>query len=1101
MRMSEVVTPFEKLVQEYLDRLRDTWNEAVKSGDATPELSFRPVLHEFFRQLPKTLDIEEIEIIYEPKNQQKAGRPDWKFLQSKTLGIFGYVESKGLDIRKQLELTAHKDQIEKYLGIKHKVILTDGLEFIFFKPDHSKPERFAVIRKPLNPSSKWIAESDPQLITQFLSFFKAPSTREVSDQILMTDLAKRTRLLAEDIEELVSLPRGSGQDSKENQTIDALHALREALVAAHDPGLMEAHKFADTVAQVLVFGLMYAHRYVAPGVDDPKELTEKLRKFWTSAITEEGGNKLRPFRALTSLTENNPQELGPLQTWYLDTIAYLSHVRLNWMKTHSPNYHKLYEQFLSALDPQARVDWGAYATNPYLARFIVQLCEAIAKQEFARSSLFGEDNKIIDPCCGTGIFLEECAKISPKHFVAEVAGFEIQPAPYALAQLRMSLLASEGSKSAKEAEIILCNSLSNAIVSAKAPKIDKHQSAQIKLFEEERAEAVGLATPPVTVVFGNPPSSDAGLHKKPKVYSEILKLLDDFRPPKADRGSRQNIQKQINNDFVKFLRWGLYKLPDDSPAILAFVVPSSFLKHGSYQWARKWILDRFPLIWIIEFDADLRAGGDSSQLFATLQGRCLMVCARADKPSAAKAIWYRTLLDLDRLEKEQFFEQQSQAVSSGRKIAAIDFERIESPPAPYRFKPQKKYDQNLYESFFRLCPIKKDPSDRERYVFLRHTSGLKIGATAAFIHKDKQQLVRKIRDLGQKNYAELKEKWFKGQQKPPAESALSASLRTFVGDRTKKTSPSNEIVRYSFRPFVETFFYCDVPTLEKLAKQGGGGGRRRPEVLAAYGKMNNFGISVAPGPENIGDELHRFASFTWHLPDNDLCTRGNSHVFCVSFPEYKKAGKKWDANPKLNLNPNLIKRYTGHGFGEAAVTELIVYYVYAVLSAPAYLGMFEGALYATAGDWPRIPFPEDSRIFHGIAGAGQELAGMERDQDEVNLNENELKRIKQLTDKEFWLDDFDIEPEVGALQLIGDDGIYRVAYIGRSALSMEISRYNPLEQWLKWHRAPYLNRKFSYEDAKRLSKLLTRLEDQVFVIARVNKLVEQLLDQSVTKLI
>lgn len=1095
------MTPFEKLVQEYLERLRDVWNEAVKSGDATPELSFRPVLHEFFRQLPSALLIEDVEIVYEPKNQQKAGRPDWKFLHSKTLGIYGYVESKGLDIKNQLDPTAHKDQIEKYLGIKHKVILTDGLEFVFFKPDHSKPERFAIVQKPLNSRSKWIADSDPQLVTQFLSFFKAPSTRDVSDQILMTDLAKRTRLLAEDIEELVNLPRGSGQDSKENQTIDALHGLREALVVAHDPGLMEAYKFADTVGQVLVFGLMYAHRHVATEIDDPKELTDKLRKFWTSAITEEGSNKLRPFRALTSLTENNPQELGPLQTWYLDTIAYLSHVRLDWTKAHSPNYHKLYEQYLSALDPQARVDWGAYATNPCLARFIVQFCEAIAKQEFDRSSLFGEDNKIIDPCCGTGIFLEECAKLSPKGFIAEVAGFEIQPAPYALAQLRMSLLVGEGSKSAKEVEIILCNSLSNAIVSAKAPKIAKNQSVQITLFDEERAEAVGLATPPVTVVFGNPPSSDAGLHKEPKVYSEILKLLNDFRPPKAARAARQNIQKQIKNDFVKFLRWGLYKLPDDSPAILAFIIPSSFLAHPSYQFARKWILDRFPLIWIIEFDSDLRAGGDFSQLFATLQGRCLMVCARAKEPSAAKAIWYRSLLDLDRTEKEAFFEQQSAAVSSGRKIATIGFDKIESPPDPYRFKPQKNYDHGFYDSLYRLCPIKKDPSDQEKYVFLRHTSGLKIGATAAFIHKDKKQLLRKILDLGQKSYAELKEKWFKHQQKPPAESALSASLRTFVAERTKKASAANEIVRYSFRPFVETFFYCDIPTLEKLAKQGGGGGRRRPEVIAAYGKPNNFGISVAPGPENIGDELHRFASFAWHLPDNDLCTRGNSHVFCAYFPEYKLAGKQWDSSLKLNLNPSLIERYTRDGTAEAGVAEFVVYYVYAVLSAPAYLGMFEGVLYATAGDWPRIPFPEDARVFYALAEAGQELAGLERDEDEVTLNSNELERIKQLTDAEFWLDDFEIEPKVGALKLVGDGSSYRVTDIASSALSMAISGYDPLEQWLKWHRKPYLNRKFGYEDAKRLSRLLSRLEKQVFVIARINKLVEQLLDKSVTKLI
>ena len=39
--------------------------------------------------------LKNIDIVLEPRNQGKVGRPDWRVHDSVSLGIYGYIEAKG----------------------------------------------------------------------------------------------------------------------------------------------------------------------------------------------------------------------------------------------------------------------------------------------------------------------------------------------------------------------------------------------------------------------------------------------------------------------------------------------------------------------------------------------------------------------------------------------------------------------------------------------------------------------------------------------------------------------------------------------------------------------------------------------------------------------------------------------------------------------------------------------------------------------------------------------------------------------------------------------------------------------------------------------
>lgn len=139
---------FSQLIDEYLDDFKKIYKTAKSSGQTTPELSYRPPLDSLFRSISTLLKNNSVDVIFEPILQKKSGRPDWRFHHYKSMGIFGYVEAKGFDPQKKVDWKPFSKQLQKYLSLGYKVILTDGIDFLFFwsfKP--TKALKHIIIKK------------------------------------------------------------------------------------------------------------------------------------------------------------------------------------------------------------------------------------------------------------------------------------------------------------------------------------------------------------------------------------------------------------------------------------------------------------------------------------------------------------------------------------------------------------------------------------------------------------------------------------------------------------------------------------------------------------------------------------------------------------------------------------------------------------------------------------------------------------------------------------------------------------------------------------------------------------------------------------------
>ena len=318
----------------------------------------------------------------------------------------------------------------------------------------------------------------------------------------------------------------------------------------------------------------------------------------------------------------------------------------------------LFELFLSKYDAKSRFDFGAYYTPKALADFVVKLTNYVVSKNFPGKSIYDDGNTIIDPCCGTGSFMEEVINHDPGNGAYTLCGIEILPAPYMLANYRMAVLKKQDETKRNSVHILLANTLSNSVFNGDANKDS--------IEGRELLEASRISNMPLKLVIGNPPCSDTIRDNIDKDFSIINHLMEDFRPPKELRRGRQNIQKQINNPFMQFLRWSCKKLLDSpNHSVLSLVVPLSFLEAESYKYARKYLCENFSDAWIVSVDADARTGARSDSLFHTLQGRAVIVLTRKyrDDTSITK-LHYCDYSHCMRINKEQLLNESIEKIVS-----------------------------------------------------------------------------------------------------------------------------------------------------------------------------------------------------------------------------------------------------------------------------------------------------------------------------------------------------------------------------------------------------------------------------------------------------
>lgn len=1064
---------YTSIVKEYLKSLQEQYQNAARSGQYTKELSYRMPIDALEKNLAREFcPSEDIDVILEPTAQGKAGRPDWLISNKKTLAIYGYIEAKGPS-QDSFDIAPYKKQIKKYQSLGHKLIITDGIEFIFClnKNQNQKPTCISIIDKQAMHSADWSKQQiDPRFEYYMREFFKGPSPLNINEAKLIELVAIRTRVLADEIKEFAGIPQDEAMNSDEGEIIALLNKIKGVVYNHNDQSLKTSKVFSDFLAQIIMFSLLYAYRVLCSPKDQPSEKERKIRDYIKNNFSY--AEAMAPFRELMLFLNKETNRRFFINTDIEECIKFLSFVTMTNQQLMHPDYHQLFEMFLTKFDSKSRFDYGAYFTPKVLADYVVKLTNYVVDKTFPGKTIYEAGNYIIDPCCGTGSFLEEVTMHDSGDNAYTLCGIEILPAPYMLANYRMAVVDKINGKKKRQVRIVLANSLVDGVFNGEV--------SNDSIEGKELLKANRISSLPLKLVIGNPPCSDSKRNDNSKNFSIINKLMEDFRPPASKRHGRQNTQKQSRSLFMKFLRWGCKKLLDSpNHSVLAFVVPLTFLENESYKYARKYLCDNFSGVWAVAIDGDARTGLRSNSLFHTLQGRAVIVLIREYGKRAPVASVH--FCDFTRNK----YEDKERLLAADIEQLAERFIEFPIDQNNYSFIPAKSYNKNLYDKFW---PVSGESG--ECAIFVHHCSGIKLAPTALFTNVKEPMLRRRCREIATEDISNLKD-WFSKQDKPPKTEkvlALKKTLEEYSDTDSMNATLEKNIHTYSFRPFLNSNVLLWQDLLKEYSRIGGGGTRLRPEIIKSYEQKGTIGFAMSHAPKDLSPRLSQFVSFCWYFPDNDMCSRGNSYIYLNQY-----CSKENDYKVECNI-ADIVLDYISNILykSKKEVTADIVFYVFAVLCSQIYLDEFEGALFTVnqPDQRARVPIVTDKVVFDKIVQCGKKLAELEKeDFIPENILHYDYRFYMKKVPKGFKLQhsksNMPFNEENETLLLTDGNQVLSIP-CPLSLQHMNISGYNLIKDvWLKFNSYSYAHCEFTRDDMERLLNFLN-------ILAMHERYVEQL---------
>ena len=1054
---------FETITRNYLKQFQRVYIDAKKGGVGSVEMATRIVVTQYVEELSESAKRAAGRVVVQHDSTvTKGNRPDWRLEDSETGSIYCFGDHKDLSVDAVFDISVdQRKQFQRYLDLGRPVFVFDGIDFIFLSPDTKEEIRCSLIPKPLDTKADWARQAiDSSVEDHFRSLLQNAGPRKWTERQLIERLAFEARKLSDSILELIRAPLGSGGSTEEEALISALHSLHELISEHHDPTLRDDKPCADFIAQVLSFGLFYAHTRAL--TNQASERKDVIASFWDVVPGGSSAESMRPFAAIVKGLSGSLSRDNEVSECYQRILCFLSFAEYQGADDGPESYHTLFEKFLEAFDPKSRYERGAFYTPYVLTEWMAQTVNNLSVSHFGKG-VMDVAGRLIDPCCGTGGFIEALVKLSnpPSTNDVKIVGFEILPAPYALAHYRISRVDLE-KKWANSVRILLTDTLSDSLVKElPAPRND---------FDAELFEANRFSNPPIEVVIGNPPST---IFQKSAAPRQVIEgLLDDFRPgDKVEASDRINTQKALNNEAYRFLRWSAQRIIDSKGGIVALVMPGSFVYGPSFAFARKWLLERFDHIYVLELDGDARTGFSGSSLFSVQQGRAV-VFAVMKSGAGTNNVRHLSVIDSGLDDKRAFLKQAEGLAEFKEVLVEEEFK--------YAFSQQAFFPRALWA---KCRPILDGKGSEVSGVFKSKCSAAKLSPVALLFHSEKPILQRRSTSISReiksgKSKQDVITAWFAGQKKPPRVDKLSTAVSEALG-----LVPVNIGIKpYTFRPFVEGFVLDDSALYDALSEVPGDGFRDRPEIRRAF-SSNAVGIAVSPAPKDLGETLTRFASFAWSMPDNDIAARGNAMIYCDLFSSSDQAAVS------SNLTPEVQALFA---FSDNA-PRAALYYCYAILNSSVYLDRFEGVLFSSSV-MPRIPIlasPDDrakivklgelaARLEDGGATHSVPVVG------EINWT---------LSAEEFELAKFDVSPDKGEIYLYqGKQVVASIKGLSAGSLALRISGHNVVDKWLRERTYPYLRRTFRKADIESLRMLASRIDAQVDVLAEVDVLLGPALD-------
>ncbi|MBL7195660.1 MAG: N-6 DNA methylase [Desulfobacterales bacterium] len=1039
------------MLKSYLKKISKIANQ----GDAREE-SYYATLEELFKKIAQSFGKGKIHITILPKTTE-AGNPDFRIWDGKQ-HIVGYIEAKA-PTTENLDLIEESEQLKRYRNTFPNLILTNFFEFRLYR-NGILVNKVLIARPFIVHKLKTIppVEKEPDFTKLMEAFYSFSLPRVYNAKNLAIELAKRTSFLKD---EVIAEELAEEEKAGKGFILRFYEAFSQFLISG-----LSKEDFADLYSQTITYGLFAARmRLPAEASAQAGAKNGFNRKLAYDNIPSTIGILRDVFRFVS--LEDVPTQME----WIIDDIAeVLSVADVNKLlqdyfregKGKDPVVH-FYETFLAEYDPKTRERRGVYYTPEPVVSYIVRSLHHILKDRFDKADGLASDTvTVLDPASGTLTFLAEAAKLAVDEFASKYGqggkegfikdhilknfyAFELMMAPYAVGHLKMSFLLEELGCSLKKDDrfkLYLTNTLDMEELEQTG------MPGMASLSEESHLAGKVKKEQPILVILGNPPYSGHSANKG-KWIDRLLKdgythgngIKDDGYYHVDGKPLGEKNPKWLQDDYVKFIRFGQWKIDQAGEGVLGFITNHSYLDNPTFRGMRRSLMNSFNEIYLLDLHGNSLKkercpdGSKDENVFDIRQGTAIALFIKT-KGKNSKKVSHSELWGM-RKEKNDWLSKND--------ITTTKWQKITPKSEFYLFVPRDEKLLELYE---------KSPKITD--VFPVNSVGIVTARDKFVVDTDKKVLKRRIGMFCDEKMDELIGEPYKLKDK--ANWKLKSAREKVRSDKNWE----NSLAKILYRPFdIQWIFYHDA-----LVE------RSRRNVMRHMMQENLGLITVRQVAEGIFN--HAFVTCDIIESRITLSNKGIGFIFPLYlYPDHIFENMKESSERKPNISPKIFSALS-ETYKTKPNPEDIFYYIYAVFYSNTYRTKYAEFLKT---DFPRVPLTKDKSLFKKLAVYGKRLADLHLMQS--SELDSPVAKFQGTGDKR--VDKIKYDKKAERVYINKDQYVEGVE---ENVWQYQIGGYQVCNKWLKDRKGKVL----SLDDIKHYCKIATAIKHTINIQKSIDEI-------------
>jgi predicted helicase len=458
------------------------------------------------------------------------------------------------------------------------------------------------------------------------------------------------------------------------------------------------------------------------------------------------------------------------------------------------------------------------------------------------------------------------------------------------------------------------------------------------------------------VVLGNPPYSYDSIN----TGKWIGNLVRDYYLVEGSPLGERN-PKGLQDDYVKFLRFGQWRISQTGEGILAFISNNGYLDNPTFRGMRESLLQAFDAIYIVNLHGNSRRkertpdGTPDDNVFDIQQGVAIGIFVKTSQQHNEHKPATLSYTELWGRRKEKYTQLLEQDVTKTTW-------QILQPETPwYLFVPHNMDKQAEYEQGWKVTEL-----------FVVHSLGIATARDDFTVHWTPQELAQTIKQFASLSEDEARMQYDLGNDTSDWKVAFAQA-----DVQTNKANPTaNAILAY--RPFDQRYtFYT--------GKSRGFLCRPRSDVMNQLHQQENIAFCcVRRSRDNTTSNFY----ITTNITDKSILSPldnanvfplylyPNGHTHPSLFNHENGRRPNFSAAFITEVEEQLGLAFIPDGNGDLATTvgpEDIFHYLYAVLHNPHYRSRYADFLKI---DFPHVPITNDLPLFKKLAGYGATLVDL-----------------------------------------------------------------------------------------------------------------------------